>query len=263
MWERRSSTPGSLAILEASFAHEDRAAAIGAWSGLGGVMTAVGPFLGGWLVQSASWRWIFVINIPFALVATVIAARHVPETRNESAPPGLDVVGAGLTAVGLAGVIYALTEGPERGWSSPAVAVALVGGLVCLVGFVRVESRSAHPLVPLEIFRIRQFSATNLVTFVVYGALGGALFLLPIQLQTVLGFSPLESGTALLPLTVIMLIGSARAGRLATRIGPRIPLTVGPIVSGCGLGLMASIGGSSGYATGCSPRWSSSGSVSC
>jgi EmrB/QacA subfamily drug resistance transporter len=240
-------TPGSLAILEASFASNDRAAAIGAWSGLGGIMTALGPFLGGWLVQSASWRWIFLINLPFAVVVIVVGLKHVPETRNENAPSGLDLAGAALTVLGLAGVIAALTSGPERGWSSPEVLIPLIGGLACLGAFVAVEQRSAHPLVPLDIFKTMQFSAANGVTFVVYAALAGAFFLLPIQLQTVVDFSPIASGAALLPITIIMLFGSARAGRLATRIGPRIPMTFGPIIAGGGLMLMTRIGSSSTY----------------
>ncbi len=240
-------TPGSLAILEASFVPDDRAAAIGAWSGLGGIMTAIGPFLGGWLVQSASWRWIFVINIPFAAVVVWAGIRHVPESKNDHAPPGLDVTGAVLTIIGLAGVIAGLTSGPERGWSSPAVLIPLLGGLLFLGAFLRVEQRSPHPLVPLAIFRAKQFSAANLVTFVVYAALAGAFFLLPIQLQTVVDYSPIASGAALLPVTLIMLFGSARAGRLATRIGPRIPMSLGPVIAGCGLLLMTRIGAGSTY----------------
>jgi len=220
-------TPGSLAILEASFVPEDRAAAIGAWSGLGGIMTAIGPFLGGWLVESASWRWIFVINIPFAAVVVWAGIRHVPESKNDNAPAGLDVTGAVLTIVGLAGVIWGLTSGPEQGWSSPSVLIPFIGGLLFLGAFLRVEQRSPHPLVPLAIFKAKQFSAANLVTFVVYAALAGAFFLLPIQLQTVVHYSPIASGAALLPVTAIMLLGSARAGRLATRIGPRIPMSLG------------------------------------
>jgi EmrB/QacA subfamily drug resistance transporter len=242
-------TPGSLAILEASFAPDDRAAAIGAWSGLGGVMTAVGPFLGGWLVQSASWRWIFLINLPFAAVVLWVGVRHVPETRNEQAPPGLDVAGALLTIVGLTGVIAGLTAGPEQGWTAPTVLIPLIGGLLCLVAFVGVEQRSPHPLVPLAIFQAKQFTAANLVTFVVYAALAGAFFLLPIQLQTVAGFSPIASGAALLPITILMLVGSARAGRLATRIGPRIPMSLGPVIAGVGLMLLTGIGASSSYWT--------------
>ncbi len=242
-------TPGSLAILEASFAAEDRAAAIGAWSGLGGITTALGPFLGGWLVQSASWRWIFLINLPFAAIVLWVGFRHVPETRNEDAPPGLDSTGAALTIVGLAGVIGGLTAGPEQGWLTPGVLIPLVGGLLCLGAFVGVEQRSAHPLVPLAIFKAKQFSSANLVTFLVYAALAGAFFLLPIQLQTVVDFSPVASGAALLPITLIMLAGSARAGRLATRIGPRIPMSVGPAIAGVGLVLMTRIGPTSAYLT--------------
>ncbi len=234
-------TPGSLAILEASFVPDDRAAAIGVWSGLGGIMTAIGPFLGGWLVESASWRWIFVINLPFAAVVLWAGIRHVPESKNDHAPPGLDVLGAVLTIVGLAGVIAGLTSGPEQGWTSPEVLVPLVGGLAVLAGFLVVEQRSPHPLVPLGIFKSAQFSAANLVTFVVYAALAGAFFLLPIQLQTVVDFSPIASGAALLPVTVVMLLGSARAGRLATRIGPRIPMSLGPIIAGCGLMLLTRV----------------------
>ncbi len=240
-------TPGSLAILEASFASEDRAAAIGAWSGLGGIMTALGPFLGGWLVQSASWRWIFLINLPFAAVVVWVGLRHVPETRNENAERGLDFSGSALAVVGLAGLIAGLTAGPEQGWSAPIVLIPLIGGLLCLGAFVGVEQRSPHPLVPLGIFKAKQFSSANLVTFVVYAAIAGAFFLLPIQLQTVVDFSPIASGAALLPITIIMLFGSARAGRLATRIGPRIPMSLGPIVAGLGLFLMTRIGAGSTY----------------
>jgi EmrB/QacA subfamily drug resistance transporter len=246
-------TPGSLAILEASFAPDDRAAAIGAWSGLGGIMTAVGPFLGGWLVESASWRWIFVINLPFALVVLWVGIRHVPETRNEHAVHGIDFTGAILTVVGLAGVIFGLTAGPEQGWSAPEVLIPLIGGLVVLGAFVVVEQRSAHPLVPLGIFRSTQFSAANIVTFVVYAALAGAFFLLPIQLQTVVDFSPIASGAALLPVTIIMLFGSSRAGRLATRIGPRIPMSLGPAIAGAGLLLLSTVGAGTTYWTGVLP----------
>jgi EmrB/QacA subfamily drug resistance transporter len=238
-------TPGSLAILEAGFVPEDRGAAIGAWSGLGGVMTALGPFVGGWLVQAASWRWIFLINVPFAIAVIVIGARHVPETRNEDAPRGIDVAGALLTAGGLGGIVYGLTAGADQGWADPGVLGALVVGVACLAAFVAVEARSAHPLLPLALFRVRQFGAANLVTFVVYGALTGALFLVPIQLQTVLGYSPLASGAALLPITVIMLTFSARSGRLASRIGPRLQMGLGPCIAGAGLALLSTADASS------------------
>ncbi|MBV8161753.1 MAG: DHA2 family efflux MFS transporter permease subunit [Acidimicrobiia bacterium] len=242
-------TPGSLAILEASFGPEDRAAAIGAWSGLGGVAAAVGPFLGGWLVDAATWRLVFLINLPLAVAVVWVASRHVPETRDTGMTPGLDVVGAFLGALGLAGMIYALTEAGNRGWTAPVVVATGLVGVLAVAAFVVTEARSPHPILPLGIFRSRQFTAANLVTFVVYGALGGALFLLPLQLQRGAGYSPLEAGTALAPLTVIMLLNSARAGRLAQRIGPRLPMTLGPLIAGTGLLLLTRIGTHTSYAS--------------
>lgn len=244
--------PGSLAILEASFHQDDRAAAIGAWSGLAGVMTAIGPFVGGWLVEAASWRLIFLINLPFAVAVVWIGLRHVPESRDEAAPSGIDYPGSVLVVAGLTGVVYGLTEGPASGWAVPQ-AFALAAGVVCLGVLVAVERSSPHPLLPPALFRSAQFDAANLVTFVVYVALSGAMFLLPMQLQIVVGFSPLASGAALLPVTLVMLVGSARAGRLATRIGPRFPMTAGPIVAAAGLATLAGVGAASGYWSGVFP----------
>lgn len=241
-------TPGSLAIIEATFHPDDRAAAIGAWSGLGGVTTAVGPFVGGWLVDAASWRWIFLINLPLAAVVVWVASRHVPETRGPATAARLDVPGAVLAAAALAGISWALTEAPSRGWSSPEVVAPLAAGVVAAAGFVVRERWAAHPMLPLGLFSSRQFTAANLVTFLVYAALAGALFLLPIQLQRVVGFSPLRAGTALIPLTVLLLLLSSRAGRLATRIGPRVPMSAGPIVAGLGLALLVRVGEGSTYA---------------
>jgi hypothetical protein len=167
-----------------------------------------------------------------------VAARKVPETRDPNAPASVDVPGAVLAALGLAGVTYGLTEGGVQGWGAPAVVVPIVVGLAAIAAFLVVQHRSRHPMMPLELFASRQFSAANLVTFVVYAALGGALFLTPTTLQIVLGFTPLESGAALIPLTIVLLLFSARAGRLAGRIGPRIPMTVGPILAGLGLILL-------------------------
>jgi EmrB/QacA subfamily drug resistance transporter len=240
-------TPGSLAIIEASFRQEDRAPAIGAWSGLGGVTAAIGPFLGGWLVEAVSWRLIFLINLPLAAVVVWVAVRHVPETRDPGAVPGLDYTGAALAALGLAGVVYALTDGPERGWTSTPILVAGGVGVAALVAFVVWERRSRHPMLPLDIFASRQFTAANLVTFVVYGALGGALFLMPIQLQRVVGYSPLASGVALIPITVVMLLFSARAGRLSARIGPRLPMTLGPLLVAAGFLLLMRIDADASY----------------
>jgi EmrB/QacA subfamily drug resistance transporter len=232
-------TPGSLAILQASFRADDRAAAIGAWSGLGGVAAAAGPLVGGYLLAIGSWRWVFFINLPIAAVVLVVTARHVPETRDPTSTGRIDVAGTVLAATALAGLTYALIEGPTRGWTSPAVLAAIVLACGGAPAFLVVEHREAHPMLPLGLFRSRQFSGANAVTFVVYGALGGALFLLPIELQLVAHYSPLESGLALLPLTVVMLLFSARSGRLSARIGPRLQMTVGPVVVGAGLALLA------------------------
>jgi len=240
-------TPGSLAIIETAFHPEDRAAAIGAWSGLGGVMIAIGPVVGGYLTTAMSWRLIFFINLPFAGLAAWAALRHLPESRDETAAARLDYLGAALAALGLGGVIFALTVGPVDGWDMPTVLVAGVGGSIALVGFVLVERSSRHPLLPLAIFRSRQFTAANAITFLIYGALGGALFLLPIQLQRVVGLSALESGSALIPMTILMLLLSSLAGRLAQRTGPRLPMTVGPLVSAIGLALLVRVGPSGGY----------------
>jgi EmrB/QacA subfamily drug resistance transporter len=241
-------TPGSLAILQASFRPEDRSKAIGAWSGLGGVATAIGPFIGGWLVQAGSWRLIFAINLPVA-AAVLVAARHVPETRDADETGRLDVVGALLVTLGLVGLTYGLIEGPSRGWGAAPVVVGLTGGVLLLVAFLVWEATVADPMLPLTMFASRQFSATNAVTFVVYGALGGALFLLPIQLQQVSGYSPLESGIALLPVTVVMLLLSARSGALATRIGPRLQMSLGPIIVGVGLAMFVLVGHDATYLT--------------
>lgn len=243
-------TPGSLAILEASFVPEDRGRAIGAWSGLSGVATAVGPFLGGWLVQAVSWRLIFVINLPLAALVVVLGIRHVPESRDPAAAEGkVDVTGGALITAGLVGLTYGLIEGPGRGWQSPAVLASLLGGVALLGAFVWWEKRTAHPMLPLSVFSSRQFTATNAVTFVLYGALGGVLFLLPIQLQQVSGYSALEAGVSLLPVTLLMLALSARSGALAGRIGPRLQMSVGPCLAGVGIALLARVNGSGSYLT--------------
>lgn len=243
-------TPGSLAILEAVYRREDRAPAVGAWSGLGGVATAIGPLLGGLLVGAASWGWrlAFLINLPLAVVVVAIAARHVPETRDEEASGRLDVTGALAAALGLGLLIYALIEGPAHGWTL-ATLVSLVAGATVLATFVVVEARTPTPLLPLVLFRQRQFSGANAVTFLVYMALSGAMFLVPVQLQRVCGYSPLAAGSALLPITAVMLLLSARMGRLAQRIGPRWPMTIGPIIAGGGMVLYTRVHASSGYVT--------------
>ncbi|MFH8394689.1 MFS transporter [Streptomyces sp. NPDC018036] len=270
-------TPGSLAIIQASFHPDDRSRAIGLWSGFGGVGAAVGPFLGGWLVDGPGWRWVFLLNIPVALVCAPVALRHVPEsmgagfraagsrsgaasgagtgagdgagagdkTGAQATPHrGFDVLGAVLGALSLALVTYALIE--AKG-GSPLVPVAAVAGVAAGVAFVYVERRRPDPMMPLDIFASRQFTAVNLVTLCVYAAFGGFFFLTALQLQVVAGYSALQAGTALLPTTVLMLLFSARSGELSQRIGPRIPLTVGPLLCAAGMLLMLRVGKDASY----------------
>ena len=235
-------TPGSLAMIQATFAPQDRSRAIGAWSGLGGVATAVGPFLGGWLLEVASWRWVFWINLPVAVLVLLLARRHVPESRDAGAVGRVDLPGAALGALGLAGVAYALIEGAARGPTAlPVVAAALLGA-AALAAFVLVERTVRAPMVPLSVFASPVFRGANAVTFLVYGAFGGLFFLLVLQLQVVAGFSPLAAGTATLPLTVLMLALSAGSGALADRIGPRLPMTAGPLLCAGAALLMLRIG---------------------
>ena len=242
-------TPGSLAILEASFRPEDRSKAIGAWSGFSGVGTAIGPFLGGWLIAAVSWRLIFIINLPFAVLVVAVGLRHVPESHDVGETGRLDVAGGVLVTLGLIGLTYGLINGPSEGWGKPSSLYALVAGVLLLAAFIVRERRASAPLLPLSLFSSLQFSSANVVTFAVYGALGGVLFLLPIQLEEVSGYTPLQAGISLLPVTFIMLLLSARSGALAARIGPRLQMTVGPVVIGIGLFLFARVGSSGNYLT--------------
>ncbi|MCF2533383.1 MFS transporter [Yinghuangia soli] len=239
-------TPGSLAIIQATFAADDRPKAVGAWSGLGGVATAIGPFLGGWLVDSVSWRWIFLINLPLAVVTIAVALRHVPETFDPKVSGRFDVGGAALAALSLAGVTWALIAAPD---SLPTAVGAGIVGVGAGMAFVALERRVREPMLPLDIFRSRQFTAVNIVTLCVYAALSAVMFFLVLQLQTVSGYSPQNSGLATLPITVLMLLLSARAGELAKRIGPRLPMTVGPLLCAAGLLLMLRIGPDANYMT--------------
>lgn len=240
-------TPGSLALLEASFATQDRARAIGAWSGFGGIAAAAGPFLGGWLIDAVSWRLVFFLNLPLALVVVLVSARHVPESRAPAARGALDLWGAATITGALVGITYGLIEGPVRGWNSTSVVGALVLGALLFALFFALERRAVDPMLPLALFRSRQFAATNGVTFIVYAALGGVLFLLPLVLQQAAGYSPLQAGAALLPVTGIMLGLSARSGALAARIGPRVQMSVGPVAIGLGLLLFVRLHTGGGY----------------
>jgi EmrB/QacA subfamily drug resistance transporter len=240
--------PGSLAILEASFVPADRVRAIGAWSGLSSVAVAAGPLIGGYLISVASWRWIFLINAPVAAAVIALGARHVPESRDPDAVGPVDYPGAAAAVVALTGVTSAFIQAPALGWTSPAVLVLAAAGAAGLAAFVFREHTAAAPMLPLKLFRVRQFAAANAVTFLVYGALAGVMFLLPAELQVGSGYSPLACGLALMPLTVIMLAGSARSGRLAARIGPRLQMSAGPVVTGAGLALLTAVTSGSGYA---------------
>jgi EmrB/QacA subfamily drug resistance transporter len=242
-------TPGSLAILQASFAEEDRPAAIGAWSGLGGIATAIGPFLGGWLISAVSWRLVFLINLPIAAVVVAISARHVPETRAPGPALRLDLAGAACISGALAGITYGLIAASSDGWDSADVLAPLAAGTVLLGLFVLVEGRQSQPMLPLGVFRSRQLTAANAVTFVMYAALGGLLFLLPVVLEVVHDYSPMEAGLSLLPVTVIMLALSSRSGVLAARIGPRLQMSAGPLVIAASFLLLTRIGGSGNYLT--------------
>ncbi|MGW2714837.1 MFS transporter, partial [Streptomyces sp. NPDC001356] len=239
-------TPGSLALIQASFHPDDRSRAVGLWSGFGGIGAAVGPFLGGWLVAGPGWRWVFLLNVPVALLCAPIALRHVPESADQRAHGRFDVLGAALGALSLALLTYALIE--ARGGS---LAVALTGaaGLAAAVAFVHVERHRPDPMLPPDIFASRQFTAVNLVTLCVYAAFGGFFFLTALQLQVVAGYSPLAAGTALLPTTALMLLFSSRSGALADRTGPRLPLTVGPLLCAVALLLMLRVGEGADYLT--------------
>ncbi len=245
-------TPGSLAMIEASFRPDDRSRAIGAWSGLAGVSTALGPLLGGYLIEAISWRAIFLINLPLGIFVIWLAGRHVPETRDPTATGRLDSLGALLAALGLGATTYALIQAPEAGLSA-SILITGVGGLATLAAFLVHEHRTPHPMMPLTMFASRQFSGANAVTFVVYAALGGVFFLLVSFLQISLGYSPIAAGAASLPVTALMLVFSARSGAFARKVGPRIPLTIGPLVIAAGLLMMLGIEPGDSYVTGIFP----------
>ncbi|WP_151083833.1 MFS transporter [Nocardioides cynanchi] len=240
-------TPGSLAIIQSDIAAADRGRAIGAWTGMISIAAAVGPFVGGALVQYADWRWIFWLNAPLAVVTVVVTLAFVPESRTTE-QGRYDGLGAGLAALALAGVTYWLIE-----WGTALALPALVAGVAAGVGFVLVERRVEHPMLPLSLFASRIFSAANAMTLLVYAALGALLFFLVIELQTVLGYGALEAGLATLPITALMLLLAARGGALGARIGPRIPMTVGPLVMAVGVGWLSFVGDGTSYWLGVLP----------
>jgi EmrB/QacA subfamily drug resistance transporter len=241
-------TPGSLALIQATFRKDDRARAIGAWSGLGGVATAIGPLVGGWLVDAASWRFVFYLNLPLAAVAVAVTLRYVPESRDPQDTGPFDVLGAVLCALGLAGLTYALVQ-PTDAAGRPVGLIAGVLGVAALVVFLLRQRRVANPMMPLDLFRSRTFSTINAVTFAVYAGLSGLMFFVVLQLQTVSGYSAFAAGVSLLPFTLIMLALSATSGRVAQRIGPRTQLIVGPALTAVGMLLTLRIGPHANYLT--------------
>lgn len=238
--------PGSLAIISATFRTEQRGRAIGTWSGFTSVTSVLGPLLGGWLVQYASWRWVFFINIPLAMVVLLISFWGVPESRDENARGKLDWPGALLVTLGLAGIVYGLIESGATGLEQPSVLIALAFGIVALLAFLLVEARASQPMVPLNLFRLRSFSGANLLTFFLYGALSAATYFIPFDLIQVQGYSAAAAGAALTPFALTMFLFSRWTGGLVKRFGSRLPLIVGPAITTCGFLLYAlpDIGGS-------------------
>lgn len=249
-------TPISLAIVDASFAEDEQSQAIGAWASGSALASAAGPFVGGLLVDRAGWRWVFLISLPL-LAGTVWATwRHVVDDERRGRAGGddggsgrrLDTVGAATACLSVVGVVYALTQARQDGWRSPAVVAALAVGAVATVAFVVAERRSDDPMVPFRLFTVRQFSGANMVTLLVYFALGGAFFFTAVAFQTVLGYSAAAAGAALLPSNAVMILGSARVGKLASRHGPRWFVAAGALLVSGAFGLLARVDGDSTYA---------------
>jgi len=238
--------PGSLSIISASFDAKTRGQAIGVWSGFTAITTAAGPVLGGWLVQHASWRWIFFINVPLAAAVIAISLRHIPESRNPEASH-VDWLGALMATIGLAGLVYGLIESSGRGWDSPFVWGTLVMGAMCLVSFVFVEKKVSAPMVPLELFSSASFSGANLLTLFLYSAVGVFFFLFPMNLIQVQGYSATGAGAAGLPFILLMFALSRWSGGLVNRYGARIPLVIGPLIAAAGFCLFAVPSVGAGY----------------
>ncbi|MEA5155538.1 MFS transporter [Raineyella sp.] len=238
-------TPGALAIIRSTLREDDQPGAIGVWAGMSGIAVAIGPFLGGWIIEHLTWRWIFLVNLPLSAAVVAAGLAVIPESRDDRAVGRFDLAGAGLTAAMLAALTWLLTE--SRTMSSALLAVAGAVAAVGMVVFIVVERRVAYPLVPLTLFRSRVFSSANLMTFLVYGALGATLFFLVVQLQVTAGFSVRDSGLTTLPITILLLFLSAPMATLAQRIGPRAPMTVGPMVVALGVLILSRVQATSGW----------------
>jgi EmrB/QacA subfamily drug resistance transporter len=238
--------PGSLAIVSAYFDDDKRGWAIGIWSGFTMMTSVAGPILGGWLAENGLWRFVFFLNIPLGIAALFSLIKYVPESYDEEAPKELDILGAILATLGLAGFTFGFIEGPQRGFDSPIILFSVIGGVIALIAFIWQENRSDHPMMPLHLFTSKTFSGANLLTLLLYGALGGALFFLPLNLIQVQGYSETVAGFTLLPMTVIMVGLSFVMGNIVDRYGPRIPLIVGPLLVGIAFILFSMIGITSG-----------------
>jgi len=234
--------PGSLAIITATFTGIERGRAIGTWSGFSAITTAIGPVLGGWLVEHVTWRAVFFINVPFAAIVVVLTLRYVSESKDPSRGKTIDWMGAALAVIGLSGLIFGLLEWPALGAILPVVGAFGVGA-VALIAFVVVEARVRNPMLPLGLFSIRTFTLANLLTFFLYAALGEAMFMIPLELIQVRGYTATAAGAALLPFPIIMFVLSRWSGGLVARIGSRLPLTIGPIVTGIGFALITRVAG--------------------
>ncbi|MGE5276954.1 MAG: DHA2 family efflux MFS transporter permease subunit [Acidobacteriota bacterium] len=247
--------PSSLAILGAAFSPEDRGRAVGTWSALTAIAAAVGPAMGGLLVQAVSWRAVFFLNLPIASAVLWITARRVPESRNPAAGR-LDLVGALLATAGLGALTFGLIEAPAAGWSDPRVWGSVSAGAAALAAFLALERRASDPMVPPRLFRIRSFAAANLLTFFLYAALSAALFFLPFDLIQARGYSPSAAGAAVLPLVLVISLLSRWSGAAADRVGSRLPLTIGPVVAAAGFLLLGMSGRFESYASSLLPALS-------
>ena len=238
--------PGSLALLGANFPQAERGRAIGTWSAFSGITAAIGPVVGGFLVDHFSWRWAFLLNVPIGVALLLVCIAKVPESRGDASEGPVDILGAVTATVGLAGIVFALIEAPTRGWSSAPVAIAGFVGLAGLAAFVASEARVAAPMLPLHLFRDRDFAGANLLTLLLYAALGGGLYFVPLNLIQVQGYAATGAGAALLPFVAIMFALSRWAGSLVDRMGAKIPLVVGPAIAAAGFALFArpGVGGS-------------------
>lgn len=242
-------TPSALAVIIAAFPTSERGSAIGSWTAWAAISTVIGPLVGGYLVGAASWRLIFAINIPFVVFTLLLISRAVPARRRGAAHARVDWLGALLTFFGLAGPVLALIREPSAGWASPQVWGPALAGVVLLAGFLLHERHTPEPMLPLALFRRRNFAVGNLQTFAMYGGLGVTFFLLVLFLQEVAGFGALQSGLAMMPVTLVMFTLSKRAGRLADRLGPRWFMGLGPLIAAVGLALMLRLGASVNYVT--------------